>query len=84
MKNFRVCNHDLEDWKELSFTNIIDVVNFIQLRQKEGKWFTYEIEWKTPVTGEYASLFKVENGVKVFENEHFKIPVSFRKIKELK
>ena len=75
MKNFRLCNHDLENWYEVKFHNAIDVVRVI----KSKGFATFEIEWLTPVTKEYKTLIKVENGVKVFENENFKLSKVFEK-----
>ena len=77
MKGFRVCNHDLDNWIERTFHNAIDVVRFIKGRNLS----TYEIEWKTPITGEYATLIFVEDGVKTYETDIFKIPATFNKLR---
>ena len=76
MKGFRVCNHNLDNWIERRFHNAIDVARFI----KNKNLSTYEIEWKTPVTGEYTTLIFVENGIKTFESNVFKIPATLKKL----
>lgn len=76
MKDFRICNHDLDNWVEVTFHNAVDVVRFIEKR----KFPTYEIEWETPVTGEYATLLFVENNVVTYESDVFKIPFAFKKL----
>ena len=75
MKNFRLCNNDLENWYE---SNLYDAIGVVRTIESKG-FTTFEIEWKTPVTKEYATLIKVENGIKVFENENFKLPKVFKK-----
>lgn len=75
MKNFRLCNNNLANWYEVKFHNAIDVARAI----KSNGFTTFEIEWLTPVTKEYKTLIKFENGVKVFENENFKLPKVFKK-----
>jgi hypothetical protein len=67
MKEFRVCNLDLNNWKEFKMHHAYQVVDAIK------NWDEFEIEWKTPVTGEYHTLVKKENGVLEID-EVFKIP----------
>lgn len=76
MKDFRICNHDLDNWIECTFHNAVDVVRFIEQRNLK----TYEIEWKTPVTEEYATLLFVEDGKVSYKSDVFKLPSAFKKL----
>lgn len=77
MKNFRVCNHNLDNWVERKFTNAGEVVDFLEShKQFNGR---FEIEWKTPVTGEYATIVNCEDGYISF-NQIFKIPGVFKQL----
>ena len=78
MKGFRLCNHDLDNWIESKFHNAIDVVRFIE----KHKLSTYEIEWKTSITGEYRTLLMIKNNVRIYETELFKLPTVFKKLGE--
>ena len=71
MKHFRLCNNDLTtNWYEHSFINASDIIYQIE---KNG-FETFEIDWKTPVTGEYATLIQVEDNKIMFINDNFKLP----------
>ena len=78
MKHFRLCNNDLTtNWYEHSFTNASDIIYQIE---KNG-FETFEIDWKTPVTGEYATLIQVDEDNKImFINDNFKLPKVFEKL----
>lgn len=73
---FRLCNHNLDDWKEITFTRATGVVRYIEA----NNMLTYEIEWKTPLTGEYVTLIEVKDGVRTYTNPNFKIPKTFDKL----
>lgn len=77
MKGFRVCNHDLDNWIESTFHDAIAVVRFIKGRNLT----TYEIEHKSPVTGEYQTLIFVEDGVTTYKTNVLKLPVAFNKLR---
>ena len=77
MKNFKINNMDWKNWIENNFYNAIDVIRFIERENLQD----YEISWKTPVTGEYKTLIRVENGIKTYETDLFKLPSVFKKIK---
>ena len=76
MKGFRLCNHDWDNWIESTFHNAIDVIRFIE----RHKLSTYEIEWKTPITGAYHTLLMIENNTRIYETESFKLPTVFKKL----
>lgn len=80
MKNFLLSNsntgnENIENWKEKHIEAAKDVVERIE----QLGWTTFEIEWKTPVTGEYAKIIEVVDGKTVFVNDVFKIPTAFKK-----
>lgn len=77
MKNFRVCNNDLNHWVETKIVNSSDVIDFLK-RNSYFSW-TFDIAWKTPVTGEYATIVNCEDGFVSF-NRNFKIPSAFKKL----
>jgi hypothetical protein len=77
MKNFRICNNDLNNWKEYSTRDAIDVVRFLESNKKDYK--NYEIAWKTPVTGAYHTLIEKE-GNKTTIDTVFEIPAVFKKL----
>jgi hypothetical protein len=77
MKNFRVCNNNLENWKEYNLRDAIDVVRFLENNKKNYK--NYEVAWKTPVTGAYHTLIIKENNKIIIDNV-FKIPTAFKKL----
>ena len=76
MKNFRVCNNDLNNWVEKKFIYANSVVDFL----KRNNYFDYdfEIELESPLyPGEYATIVKCEDGFISF-NKIFKIPNAFK------
>jgi hypothetical protein len=76
MKNFKICNNDLNNWIEADVVSAKEVVAFINRKNLT----TFTIEWKTPITKEYAELLRFEDGVKVFENKQFNIPTELLNI----
>lgn len=76
MKDFRVCNHDLDNWIERTFHDAIAVVRFI----KWSNLTTYEIEHKSPISGEYIPLIFVKDGVTTYKTNVLKLPVAFNKL----
>lgn len=78
MKGFRVCNNDLENWVEVEIEHACDVVDFLKenpLRFSEK----FEIEWKTPLNGEYRTIVVYENYCISF-NTNFHIPSVFKNL----
>ena len=75
MKDFRVCNHDFKNWIESKCESAKEVVMLIERENMN----TFEIEWRTPVTGEYKRVLEVVNGGAVYVSDVFNIPVEFRK-----
>lgn len=76
MKHFKLCNNDLTNWYEHTFEHASDIIYQI----KKNGFETFEIEWKTPITGEHATLIKVENNKIMFINDNFKLPKVFEKL----
>jgi hypothetical protein len=77
MKNFRVCNNDLKNWKEYNLRDAVDVVRFLENNKKDYK--NYEVAWKTPVTGEYHTLITKEDNKMIIDTV-FEIPAVFKKL----
>lgn len=77
MKHFKVYNSDWKDFHELNAENACDIIHFIQ--QRGFRDFT--IEWKTPVTGQFAGLVEYADGKITYQNSNFKIPEAFLNIK---
>jgi hypothetical protein len=77
MKNFRICNNDLENWKEKNVKDAIDVVRFLENNKKDYK--NFEIAWKTPVTCAYHTIITKEDN-KIIIDTVFEIPKIFKKL----
>jgi len=77
MKNFRVCNNDLGNWKEQNVRDAIDVVRLLENNKRDYK--NFEIAWKTPVTGAYHNLITKE-GNKIIIDTVFAIPKVFKEL----
>lgn len=75
MKDFRVCNNDFKNWIESKCESAKEVVMLIERENMN----TFEIEWETPVTGEYKRVLEVVNGETVYVSDVFNIPVEFEK-----
>ena len=75
MKNFIVYYEGNYAGAKISHAN--EVVEFV----KENHYFdgNYEIDWKTPVTGEYATIVDCKDGFISF-NRNFIIPCAFKKL----
>lgn len=76
MKNFRLNFIDENgDFREVTRKYASDVITIIKNRNLK----TFEIEWKTPITKEYATLITV--GIKeTIINNRFEIPKVFKEI----
>lgn len=76
MKNFRLSFIDENgDYSEVIRKYACDVVTVIKGRSIK----TFEIEWKTPITKEYATLITV-GAEKTIINNRFEIPKVFKEI----
>lgn len=76
MKNFRVCNNDLNNWVEKKFIYANSVVDFL----KRNNYFDcdFEIEWESPLyPGQYVTIVKCEDGIISFD-AYLKMPNVFK------
>jgi hypothetical protein len=75
MKNFIVYYEGYYYGAEIK--NASEVVEFVKKNNYFDSYF--EIDWKTPLTGEYATIVKYKDGFISF-NRNFKIPYAFKKL----
>lgn len=72
MYRFKICTNDSTKY----FQHVSYVVAYI----KTANLDSYEVYWKTPVTGEYHKLLEVEDGIRTYTTPYFELPKAFDKL----